>query len=148
MVRHFLIHFKFDYSVWMDLFARFDMHWVRPWSVDDLFHQWSFRCKFVHGGILWKLMLYATFWKLWLESNNRIFRNKNRFVEEIVETIVKTVSEWVRKLSLNFEGIPLEDLILSWVAVLEGSCHGTSVQGFSWMPPLHGILKLNFDGSY
>lgn len=88
-----------------------------PWSVDEFFQQWSFRSKFVHGRSLWKLILNATFWKLWLQSNNRIFKNKSGSREEIVETIIRTVSEWASKKD-EFEGIALEDLIWSWVAVL------------------------------
>lgn len=84
---------------------------------DEFFQQWSFRSKFVHGRSLWKLILYATFWKLWLQSNNRIFKNKSGSREEIVETIIRTVSEWASKKD-EFEGISLEYLIWSWVAVL------------------------------
>lgn len=117
MVHHLLIHCKFAYSVWMALFARLGMQCVMPCSVDELFQQWSFGSKFVHGRSLWKLILYATFWKLWLQSNNRIFKNKSGSREDIDETIIRTVSEWESKKD-EFEGISLEDLIWSWVAVL------------------------------
>lgn len=43
-VHHLLIHRVFAYSVWITLIARLDMQWVMPWSVEDLFQQWFFRC--------------------------------------------------------------------------------------------------------
>lgn len=57
----------------------------------------SFKCKFACGRILWKLLLYAFLWKAWLERNNRIFKNKGRTVEEIVEISARAVSELVSK---------------------------------------------------
>lgn len=83
-VNHLLVHCNFAYNVWVALFARFDMQWVMPWSVAELFRRWLFRCHFTHGRILWKFMLYTACWKIWLERNNRIFNNKVRLVEEIV----------------------------------------------------------------
>lgn len=83
-VHHLLIHRVFVYSVWMTLIARLDMQWAMPWSVEDLFQQWFFRCKFVCGRMFWKFMLYATLWKLWLGRNNKNFSNKIRYVEEDV----------------------------------------------------------------
>lgn len=67
-------------------------------------------------------------------------------MEEMVDAIVRNVSEWVSKKD-EFKGISLEDL-RSWAAVLEGGWHAHSVRLSLWIPPLYGILKLNFDGSY
>lgn len=97
-----------------------------PWSVDDLLQQWHFKCKFACGRILWKFLLYAFLWKVWLERNNRIFKNRSRTVEEIVEVIPKVVSEWVRQMHLK------EFL---WMILIG-------------LPPPVGILKINFDGSF
>lgn len=64
----------------------------------------------------------------------------------MVFAIVRNVSEWVSKKD-EFKGISLEDLI-SWAAVLEGGWHAHSIRRRLWIPPLYGILKLYFDGSY
>ena len=42
-------------------------------------------------------MLYAACWMIWLKRNNIIFNNKVWSVEEIVDIIIKTISEWAMK---------------------------------------------------
>ena len=92
-------------------------------------------------------MLYAACWKIWLDRNNRIFNNKVRSVEEVVDIIIEKISEWAMK-RIEFDGILLDDLNRSWAAVLDGGWRATSARQSFWMPPPRGILKLNFDGSY
>ena len=114
-----------------------------PRAVDNLFHQWRFGCKYIRGRILWKLVLYATLWKLWLERNDRLFRNKS----SSVDGVVRSVSEWVRT-KQEFEGVDLSDLNISWVDVLRGGWNAKPVIRVFWLNPLWGVLKLNFDGSF
>lgn len=64
-------------------------------------------------------MLYATLWKLWFDMNDRLFKNKSSYVDEIVWSIVWSVLEWVRT-KYEFEGVDLSDLNISWVDVLRG----------------------------
>lgn len=60
------------------------------------------------GNILWKLVLYASVWKLWVDRNSRVFRNKRTSIREIAESIVWNVSEWVCKRK-EFAEISLEE---------------------------------------
>ena len=46
-----------------------------PRTVEDLFTQWCMGSKFVRGKILWKLVLFVTVWKIWLERNRKVFDN-------------------------------------------------------------------------
>ena len=69
-VHHLLIHCQFAYRVWMVVINMFEMKWVMPRTVADLFIQWRLRSKFSRARVLWKSILYATLWKLWLERNN------------------------------------------------------------------------------
>ena len=54
-----------------------------------------------------------------MERNNRIFKNNSRTVEDIVEIIVRTVSEWAT-MTDAFQGVFLDDLNTSWDPVLKG----------------------------
>ena len=50
-------------------------------------------------------MLYAL-WKLWRDRNNRVFRNKSNYMDEVAHSIVWSFSEWVR-IRMEFKGIDL-----------------------------------------
>lgn len=56
-------------------------------NVPELFQQWRLRCSKVSQKILWNLSIFAGFWKIWNERNNRIFRNKSTEVEEIADLL-------------------------------------------------------------
>lgn len=99
-VHHLMIHYLFSSGVWIAILAMFGIQWVMPKIVDYLFHQWQSRYKYGHGKFLWKLVLYATLWKrkLWLKKNNIELQNKSNSVDEVVQSAVWSVSEWVRKI--------------------------------------------------
>lgn len=61
---HLLYHYQFAYIVWVAMLEFFDMSSVMPRTMEDLFLQWHLRSKFARGNILWKLVLYASVWKL------------------------------------------------------------------------------------
>ena len=96
-LHHLMIHCDFASKMWSAILKIFEMEWVMPRSVDDLFLHWRWGCKYGRGKILWKFVLYATFWKIWLERNNRVFRKVSKPVEKVIESIVWTVSVWVCK---------------------------------------------------
>ena len=78
--------------VWVAIFKLFDIEWMMPRSVEDLFLQWHLGSKFGRRNILWKLVPYAARWKLWLQRNKRVFRDTSS-VEEVVDSIIWSVLE-------------------------------------------------------
>lgn len=106
----------------------FSIQWVMPCRVADLFHQPRLGSNYdVLRMILWKLVLYAILWKIWLERNNRMFRNKSSSMKEVVQSIVLSVSEWVSSRK-EFLGVALEDLNWSWVVFFKGGWCAKSFQ--------------------
>lgn len=76
-----------------------------------------------------------------------MFRNMSNCMDEVVHSIVWSLSEWVRSRK-EFEGIDLHDLHRYWTAILNGGwCH-KFVKRVIWMHPPLGIPKINFDGSF
>ena len=69
------------------------MNWVMPKTVEELFLHWRLGRKGVRGKILWKLVVYATIWKIWLERNRTVFRSISKPGKEIIQSIVWNVSE-------------------------------------------------------
>lgn len=97
--------------------------------------------------VLWKLSLFACLWKLWLERNSRVFTNTSTRVDNIVDSIVWTVSGWASK-EKDFIDMSMFDLNTSWEAYFQRGTKGKSVQISSCKCPLNGVLKINFDGSF
>ena len=114
MVHHLLIHCPFAHGVWSAIINMFEINWALPETVEDLFIQWQYGCKFFCGRILWIAALYGTIWKLWLERNKRVFQNTSKSVKKVVESIVWSVSEWVEK-RRQFSGVYLENPSRSWL---------------------------------
>lgn len=79
-----------------------------------------------------------------LEGNDRIFRNKSKLVEEVVDSIVWSVLGWMSKRK-EFDGVPLEDLKATFV--MRG-WRAKIMPKASSVPPLVVILQLNFDESF
>lgn len=61
-------------------------------------------------------------WKLWLESKNHVFNNKNSAVNCIVDFIVWTVSSWASR-DKAFNGVSVHDLNISCEAFFLGGTY-------------------------
>ena len=146
-VHHLLIHCVLSRKVWSAILKVFDMQWVMPLKVAYLFHQWRLRIKYVRMRILWKVVLYAVCWKIWLARNNHVFKNKSNLVEDVVASIIWSASEWVLS-RIEFKGVCLEDLSRSWAAHFQGGWVSKSLNSVSCECPTTSFLKLSFDGSY
>eukprot|EP00268_Persea_americana_P067675 TRINITY_DN9341_c0_g1_i2.p1 TRINITY_DN9341_c0_g1~~TRINITY_DN9341_c0_g1_i2.p1 ORF type:complete len:112 (+),score=13.51 TRINITY_DN9341_c0_g1_i2:3351-3686(+) len=96
------------------------------------FSPMALRIKNVHMRILWKVVLYVVCWKIWLERNNRVLKNKSKSVEEDVASIIWSDSEWVcsRK---EFKGV--EDLSRSWAAHFQDGWVSKSLNSVLWECP-------------
>lgn len=76
-----------------------------------------------------------------------IFHNKCLVAEEVANSIVWTVSNWVTR-DKDFEGVSHPDHILSWDACFKMPRIVKPISRVSWIPPPDGVLKLNFGGSF
>ena len=52
IMHHFIIHCNLDQRVWSVFLNMFDMQWVMPCRVANLFHQWQVGTNYVQGKIL------------------------------------------------------------------------------------------------
>lgn len=81
----------------------------------ELFQQWRFLCTRSGHKALRNLSLFASVWKIWIERNNSVFRNKSSEVDEVVDSIIWAVSCWASR-SKGFAGVNMHDLNMSWSA--------------------------------
>lgn len=92
-------------------------------------------------------MLYATARKLWLERNNKVFKNKSKTSEDIVDANFWTVSEWVIK-KYESKGIPFEAINRFLSSLLQGRQSSKIVNRIMWIHPPYRVYKLKSDGSF
>lgn len=84
------IHCCLYTRVWVTALSRFGMNWVMPQTISLLSTmEANKQCVRRFCGIYLCLLVYE---KLWLEQNSRTFSNKSTGVDEVVASIVWTVS--------------------------------------------------------
>lgn len=86
-----------------------------------------------------------------MERNSRVFRNKCTAAEELTNVLtVLGICVFVTNVvqDEDFEGLSLPDLICSWDANFQIPRTVTPIPRVSWIPLPHGVLRLNFDGSF
>lgn len=92
-------------------------------------------------------MLHAIVWGIWKAKNNRIFLDKSKNIDEVIEAIIREVGSWPL-VTMEFKDLLLFDFVRDWVTSISCSlpsnplCHIENE-----IPPPRGTLKLNFDGA-
>jgi hypothetical protein len=82
-VDHLLIHYDVTCVLWNAIFSRFNLSWVMPCQVVDLFAcWWTGGCS--RNAVVWKMVPCCLLWCLWRERNNRQFDDKKRTIEELI----------------------------------------------------------------
>lgn len=145
-VHHLFIHCLFSSNVCHDISKPFGVVWVMPGSVKDLFDHWNYGFRSYRGKVIWKLMLVAVLWNIWLERNNRIFQGQCRRVNMVVDIILSQVSIWASNCK-EFERYSSADNLRFREALFKGGCKWSNHISL-WATPPQGVLKLNFDGDY
>jgi hypothetical protein len=80
---HLLLHCEVAHALWNAIFSRFNLSWVMPLQVVDLFACWW------TGGrswsvVVWKMVPFCLLWCLWRERNDRNFEDKEMTIEELI----------------------------------------------------------------
>lgn len=90
-VNHLLNHCNFASKVWGTILNRLGLHWVMTIIVQELFQQWRERARsrMVCQKKLWNLSIFAG-----------VFCNICSGVEEIADSIVWSVSNWVSRIRI------------------------------------------------
>ncbi|KAL8550873.1 hypothetical protein ACS0TY_000083 [Phlomoides rotata] len=98
------------------VFGDIGCYWVPPLGISDLLQidvgrPLSKRCK-----ILWRIIVPAVMWSIWLERNMRIFNDCQESMEEVWGRIKYRASLWASSHKL-FKSYSLSDLVRSWCFV-------------------------------
>lgn len=95
-----MIDCNFTKSVWQDLLDNWHFDFNFPTSVQELFAGWMARYpgaqpKNKKIKAAWSALPKFTSWKIWLERNMRIFRDKAQYHRIVANTVKCQLSEWL-----------------------------------------------------
>lgn len=113
-------------------------------SLLDHLQNWQFYPFHGKGRLLWQISWVATVWSIWLERNNRCFRNKVSSIGDLSNLI-----RWrsaLRAIVLPKFRSYSAGVVQELVDVNKDHPNILSMR-ISWQPPPRGVLKQNFDGS-
>ncbi|XP_048503205.1 uncharacterized protein LOC125498918 [Beta vulgaris subsp. vulgaris] len=93
---HLFIHCELSRKLWYWWFALWDISWVLPRSLKDLFLQWN-NC---HADCFFKKVWKATFciilWTLWKERNARVFSNIVCSDKQLQDMVLLRLCWWIK----------------------------------------------------
>ncbi|KAM7485873.1 hypothetical protein LguiA_001882 [Lonicera macranthoides] len=100
-IDHILVHCSVARFMWSNLFSLFGVDGVLPkkWA-DCVVIKWSFGTDHTKAKILWRILVLAMAWRLWLERNSRIFDDKVSGAEEIWDNIIFSADLWARAFNI------------------------------------------------
>ncbi|KAG5520875.1 hypothetical protein RHGRI_033441 [Rhododendron griersonianum] len=93
---HLLLHCHFSWEIWSEIIAWWNLVWICPQSLMQVFHFWS-NIRFRNlEKLCWYASYYATIWTIWTSRNESVFKHKVWTVEEIVELVKTRVAIWIK----------------------------------------------------
>lgn len=117
--------------------------WVWPEDVKGFISQWFNGGQGSYGKVFRDSLLHGIFWGIWKEMNLRLFEGKAS-ISAVTNSIIREVGSWVT-MTKEFNGFSLSMILDGWCSSLVWSSLIHSKEALSWMLPLEGMLKLNFD---
>ncbi|RVX04331.1 Copper methylamine oxidase [Vitis vinifera] len=89
-IDHLFLHCPVTIGLWHRLFNLVGLVWVPPRSIEDmLVITFKGLGNSLRGKTLWQIACLTLIWMVWQERNNRIFEDKGRTEEMVVEVNVK-----------------------------------------------------------
>lgn len=159
---HLFLHCDFAYQCSLWFFDKLNLTFVMENDLITFFSSWPLLFTSSFYACIWIISPSILLWNIWLERNNRIFRNTSSSLPEVLIKIELSISEvalshicrnldnltsfshWdsrVTRVWSMFSALPSHGSILRKGVVLNKR------KLASWKPPPLGKFKLNFDGA-
>ncbi|CAI0540589.1 unnamed protein product, partial [Linum tenue] len=104
-ISHIFFLCPFAVTIWESFRKGFDLHGPYPPSTRDFLIAWRGLWCVQRFSECIKLLPHAVLWFIWLERNNRIFRDVDSSPQEIGNKIVRMVGRWLRVRSRISDGL-------------------------------------------
>ncbi|XP_016204110.1 uncharacterized protein LOC107644693 [Arachis ipaensis] len=83
------------FGVWCAWISHVGLQWIYPGTVKEHFQSWTEASINKEERKSLMVCFCAIMWNIWLERNRRIFQNKEKGVEEIINLSVQSYTEWL-----------------------------------------------------
>ena len=88
-------HCSMASDMWAMVFGMFEVQWVMPKLIMDLFSCWMGWFRRHDSVLVWKMIPHCLIWCLWRERNARHFEDSERHLHELKSLFFHTLFEWV-----------------------------------------------------
>lgn len=148
---HLFIHCQFSWQIWCWWLKIWNLSWVAPPSMKDLFVMWSTENHRPFFKKIWWAIFYIISWSIWKERNERIFNNSASSRDQICDLILTRLGWWIKAWGDPFP-YSVSEIIrnpsyLDWYD-LSIPITKKSAPDIPWSPPSPGGLKWNVDASF
>ncbi|XP_057719827.1 uncharacterized protein LOC130934259 [Arachis stenosperma] len=92
---HLLLGCSFSWQIWCAWLSYAGRLWSCPGSLKEHFLSWTEVTTRKADRKAWMVSFCAIIWNLWLERNRRLFQNRSKGVEEIVDMYSLNYKEWL-----------------------------------------------------
>ena len=93
-VNHLFLHCSLAQRVWTKIIQKFAVSWVLPQDINHLIVGDFMSGRDKRTKVLWSLVIFAVFWILWREMNQRIFEDEEESLANIMESVHYWVALW------------------------------------------------------
>ncbi|KAL4178952.1 hypothetical protein AMTRI_Chr13g117720 [Amborella trichopoda] len=141
---HLFIHCNMAHNLWGQMLQLFGVQWGTPPMVKDLISadhasHWS-----KAGRILWRAVVVAIVWVIWIERNSRLFQGLTTQGPTLFHKVTSLVTLWDSNQRI-FAGFPPNTFLSQWEKILYHRPRKAQ-RSHNWQPPPEQVIKLNFDG--
>ncbi|CAN0921772.1 hypothetical protein LINGRAHAP2_LOCUS32762, partial [Linum grandiflorum] len=106
-IDHIFLHCAFTRDIWRRFSSVLSIHGPVTANVDGFITAWKGMNFISRFNVVMRVMMHATLWSVWLERNNRIFRDESRTTNQIFHKIMRLVGSWLHSWGL------FSDMLLS-----------------------------------
>ncbi|CAN1229732.1 hypothetical protein LINPERPRIM_LOCUS3181 [Linum perenne] len=95
-IDHLLIHCSFSTKVWKMFSSALSFSGPFPLHVQELVRSWKGMNCLASWSEMFDVLLHACSWFLWLERNDRIFKDREKSEDQVVYKIFYAIGTWLR----------------------------------------------------
>lgn len=149
---HLFLHCSWAWALWTWWLKLWNLSWVPPSSLKEMFHQWHY----IGGTRFFKKIWYASFfiiiWTLWKERNERIFNDSSSSSNNLQNLVLLRLSWWLKAWEEKFPYSASEIIqnphCLQWMGLEKFRMQIGKPPAQIWSPPPSDQLMWNVDASF